>query len=101
MGYGNNGDWTTLDPAIVSYRQFPTYNYGSAFEPTDFHPNLPGLGGNSHMNDFHFNPQPQNLGLGFAFDGNPSSYGLFNRNTGVSYLIRIHFLAKINKFLFY
>lgn len=68
-GYGNSTDWTTMDPAIVSYRQFPTYNnYGSAFEQNEFHPNMAGLGGNSHMNDFHFNPQPQqNMGLGEIF----------------------------------
>lgn len=28
-GFGNlNSDWTTLDPAIVSYRQFPTFLQG-------------------------------------------------------------------------
>lgn len=69
LGFGNNTDWTSLDPAIVSYRQFPTYNnYGSGFDQNEFHPNLPGIGVNSHMNDFHYNPQPQNMGLGKIYD---------------------------------
>lgn len=31
LGYGNNfsSDWTSLDPAIVSFRQFPQYNMNS------------------------------------------------------------------------
>lgn len=24
-GYGNMNDWTSMDPAIVSYRQYPSY----------------------------------------------------------------------------
>lgn len=81
-GYGSMSDWTALDPAIVSFRQFPSFLSGPQQQQHQQSQQQQHNNGDMFMPHLNQQQQQQQLGGQGLFENKLKNLDFSNRNGG-------------------